>query len=449
VTSVAQRTGRWFDDRLGGARWLRSAMRHVFPDHFSFMFGEIAFYSFVVLVATGVFLTLFFEPSAAETVYQGEYVPLVGLRVSEAYASVLHISFDVPMGLVIRQMHHWAALVFVLAIVLHLCRIFFTGAFRRPRDLNWLIGVTLLLLSMMNGFFGYSLLDDLLSGTGLRIAFSIAESIPVVGLWVAYLFFGGEFPAHSMIPRMFVLHVLVLPAAIAGLLAVHLALVWRQKHTQFPGPLASERSVVGSRLWPSYTARSTSLMLGIVAVLAALGGLAQINPIWLWGPYEPFAVTTGAQPDWYVGWLEGSLRLFPAWEITLFDHTVPALFFSGALLPAVTFGALYAYPFVERRLTGDTAEHEVLERPRDRPLRVGFGAAVLTFYVVLLVAGGQDVFAAWLGITIRHVVIGLRVALLVLPVAVGAVAWKWATDLRAIERAPSTETEIIDRAVTG
>lgn len=438
MTSMAgrrlRRAGGWFDDRVGGAGWLRSAMRHVFPDHFSFMFGEIAAYAFLVLVATGAYLTFFFDASAARVVYRGEYEPLVGLEVTEAYASALDISFSVPMGLLVRQMHHWAALIFVMAIVIHVGRIFFTGAFRRPRELNWVVGVTLLLAALANGFLGYSLLDDLLSGTGLRIAYSIAESIPVIGTWVASLFFGGAFPNESIIPRLFVLHVLIVPAVIAGLLSVHLALVWRQKHTQFPGPAQREDQVVGSRLWPTYAARSTSLLLAVVAVVAALGGLAQINPIWLWGPFEPWAVTTGAQPDWYVGWLEGALRLFPAWELTALGYTVPALFWPGVFLPLVTFGALYAYPFIERRFTGDRAEHELLERPRDRPGRVALGSAVLSFYAVLLLSGSQDVLAAWTGVAVEGIVWSLRAGLLVVPSLVGAVAWRWARDLQGIEK---------------
>lgn len=428
---------RWMDDRTGGAQWFKSALRHVFPDHFSFMFGEIAAYAFAILLATGVFLTFFFVPSATKVTYDGSYSPLVGLPVSRAYESTVHISFDVPMGLLIRQIHHWAALIFVMAILIHLCRVFFTGAFRKPRELNWIIGVTLLLAAMGNGFFGYSLADDLLSGTGLRIAYSIAQAIPVAGTWVASLFFGGEFPSESMIPRMYIMHVLIVPAIILGLLSVHLALVWRQKHTQFQGPGQREDNLVGSRLWPTYTARSVSLLLGMVAVLAALGGLAQINPIWLWGPYEPWAVTTGAQPDWYVGWLEGALRLFPAWEITLFSHTLPAVFWPGIVLPGATFGALYAYPFIEKRLTGDTAAHELLERPRERPLRVAFGAGTIAFYIVLFIAGSQDVIAAWTGITIERMVWVLRAALLVVPLFVAFIAHRWAKDLASIGTEPS------------
>jgi quinol---cytochrome-c reductase cytochrome b subunit len=419
----------WVDDRVGGARWARSALRHVFPDHFSFMLGEVALYCFVILVITGTYLSLFFHASHEEVVYTGSYVPLRGVHMSEAYESVVRISQDERFGLVIRQIHHWAALVFVMAIVLHVSRVFFTGAFRRPRELNWIVGVTLLLLTLANGFLGYSLLDDLLSGTGLRIAYSMAESIPVIGLWTASLFFGGEFPTTSMIPRMFFLHVFVVPAAIAGLLGIHLALIWRQKHTQFPGRRQREDNVVGSRLWPTYAARSVALLLGVFGVLALLGGLVQINPVWLWGPYDPATVTQAAQPDWYVGWLEGALRLFPNWEVNAFGYQIPNPFFPGVLLPLLTFAGLYVYPFVERRLTGDDQEHELLDRPRDRPFRTAFGAGVLTFYVVLFVAGSHDVLATWVGLSVQAVTWVLRVLLFVLPVVVGVVAHRWCLDL--------------------
>src|SRR4051812_26107308 len=314
------------------------------------MLGEIALYSFVILLLTGTYLTFFFDPGSKEVTYHGSYKPLVGVRMTEAYRSAVRLSFDVRAGLVFRQIHHWAALVFLAAIVAHACRIFFTGAFRKPRELNWLIGVTLAVLALANGFLGYSLLDDLLSGTGLRIAYSIAESIPLVGAWVASLFFGGEFPGDASIRRLFIAHELLVPAAIATLIAAHLAMIWRQKHTQFPGPGRTESNVVGSRLYPTYLMKSLSLFFGLFAVLAVLGGLFQINPIWLYGPFEPSAVTTAAQPDWYVGWLEGALRLFPPWEVRVAGVMVPNPFFPGVLVPALFFGGMYAYPFLERRV---------------------------------------------------------------------------------------------------
>ena len=254
----APKVARWIDDRLGASQFARTALNKIFPDHWSFMVGEIAMYAFAVLVLTGIYLTFFFEASTREVVYNGVYAPLRGQTMSAAYRSGLDLIFQVRAGLVMRQVHHWAALVFIGAIIVHLCRVFFTGAFRRPREINWIVGVTLLLLAIANGFFGYSLLDDLLSGTGLRVAYSIALSIPIGGEWLAFLFFGGEFPASATIPRFFVLHVMILPALIIGLLSAHLAILWHQKHTQFPGPGRTERNVVGTPMWTGTSAGSTA-----------------------------------------------------------------------------------------------------------------------------------------------------------------------------------------------
>jgi ubiquinol-cytochrome c reductase cytochrome b subunit len=426
---IAKRLARGIDDRLGTSRAGRSALNKVFPDHWSFLLGEVALYSFMVLVVTGVFLTFFFEPDLKQVVYHGSYAPLDGTSMSAAYRSTVNLSFDVRAGLVMRQMHHWAALVFLAAIVVHLCRIFFTGAFRRPREINWVVGVTMLLLALGNGFAGYSLPDDLLSGTGLRIAYSVVLAIPVIGTWLAFLVFGGPYPSDQIVGRLYIIHVLLIPAALAILMSVHLAVVWRQKHTQFPGPGRREDNVVGTRLWPAYAAKSVGLLFLVAGVVAALGGIAQINPVWLWGPYQPAAVTTAAQPDWYVGFLEGSLRLAPPWDLTLWGHTVPELFVPGVLLPGLTFALLYAWPWIERRFTHDHDDHNLLDRPRDRPLRTAIGVGVLTFYVVLTVAGGQDIIGQHLHVPIDEVTWFLRVALLVVPLAAGGLAYRVCRDL--------------------
>lgn len=441
------RLGRWFDDRLGASRFARGALNKIFPDNWSFMLGEIAMYCFLVLLLTGVFLTFFFEPGTKEVVYHGRYAPLEGVRMSQAYASTVHLSFDVRAGLVIRQIHHWAALLFLAAIVTHLARVFFTGAFRRPRELNWIIGVTMLVMAIFNGFAGYSLPDDLLSGTGLRIGYSIALSVPVVGTWLAFLVFGGEFPAPQTISRLFVMHILLVPALIAVLLTAHLAIVWHQKHTQFPGRGRTEHNVVGSQLWPTYTARSIGLFALIVALLGGLGGLAQINPVWLYGPYTAPAVTTAAQPDWYMGWIEGALRVMPGYRLHVFGYRVPEIILPAVILPGITFVLLYLWPFIEARLTGDRAEHHILDRPRDRPVRTAVGVGVLAFYIVLLVAGGQDIFADKLGVSIVPVTWTLRVALFVVPAASALFSWKLCRDRAAEE--PLAEARTLGDAPIG
>ncbi len=426
---MIRRLSRAIDTRVGAASWVRRAFDHVFPDHWSFMLGEVAAYAFLILVITGVYLTLFFDASLQHVTYHGSYAPLHGLSMSGAYASVVGISFDVRAGLVIRQIHHWAALLFLAVIVIHAARVFFTGAFRKPREPNWMIGITMLILALANGFAGYSLVDDLLSGIGLRIAYSIGESIPVVGVWLVGLFFGGEFPGDQYLGRLYIVHVLIVPALIAVLLSLHLALVWRQKHTQFPAPGRTERNVVGSRLFPTYATRSLALFLGVFAILALLGGIAQINPIWLWGPYSPSATTTAAQPDWYVGWLEGALRLFPPWEVRAFGHVIPNPFFPAVLMPGLLFLGMYAYPFVERRLTRDRASHELLDRPRDHPVRTAVGASVLAYLTVLFVAGSQDIIASTADLSVQSVVWFLRVAVFVVPAVTWFVTWSWCRGL--------------------
>ncbi len=451
---IIKRLARWFDERLGAASFVRTALNKVFPDHWSFMLGELALYLFVILILTGVYLTFFFTPGTKEVVYDGNYAPLRGASMSQAYESVMRISFDVRAGLVMRQIHHWAALLFVGAIIAHLMRIFFTGAFRRPRELNWIVGVTLLILAIANGFTGYSLPDDQLSGTGLRIAYSVVISVPLVGVWTAFLIFGGEFPGNEVLTRFFVLHILIVPALIAALLAVHLAILVRQKHTQYQGRGRKERNVVGARLWPTFTAKTVGLFFFVFAVCAALGGLAQINPVWIWGPFQPAAVSAGSQPDWYVGWLEGSLRLLPGWETRAFGHEIPNPFYSGVVLPGITFMLLYAWPLLEARLTRDRQEHHLLDRPRDRPVRTAFGVAVLAFYTLLFIAGGNDVLAARFEVSVNLITDILRVALFVVPLVSGFFTYRLCKELSARnpipeEPPPPPTAEMIIRTEKG
>ncbi len=416
---------RWVDERLGVAKNGRSLLDKIFPDHWSFLLGEIALYSFVVLIATGVFLSLYFVPSAQDIIYHGAYAPLRGTRVSAAFASTVNLSFSVRSGLVIRQMHHWAADVFVGSIAVHMCRIFFTGAFRKPRELNWMIGITLLILALTNGFIGYSLPDDLVSGTGLRIMFSIVLSIPLVGSYLATFLFGGNFPGDgSIIPRLFILHVLVVPLIILGLLGAHLGLLVRQKHTQFPGHGRTEKNVVGSPMYPTFIAKTTGFMFVVTGVLWALGGLAQINPIWQFGQYEPYKISYAVQPDWYMGWLDGALRIMPPISWTLWGHTIPfVILFPAVLFPGICFNLFYVWPFVEAKVTGDNAEHNLLDRPRDKPRRTAIGVASLAFFFTLFAASSTDVLANYFKISLNEVLWFFRFAVFVVPAAAGVFAY--------------------------
>jgi ubiquinol-cytochrome c reductase cytochrome b subunit len=414
-----RRSARWLDERLGAGEFTRTALNKVFPDHWSFMIGELALYCFMVLVLTGIYLTFFFHPSQQEVVYQGSYVPLQGVEMTDAYRSALDLSFDVRAGLVMRQIHHWAALLFVASMVVHLARVFFTGAFRKPREVNWMIGVTLLILGIFNGFAGYSLLDDQLSGTGLRIAYSITLSIPVAGTWLASFLFGGEFPGPDIINRLYVIHILLIPAAIVVLVTVHLFIVVRQKHTHFPGPGRREDNVVGERLFPTYAAKATGLFFLTVSVLCLLGGLFQINPVWIYGPFNPSEVSAASQPDWYMGWADGALRIMPGYEIRAFGYEIPNPFFPAVLLAGGTFALLYAWPFLEARFMGDHDTHHLADRPRQRPVRTALGVATVVFYVILFLGAASDLISTTFGVSVNAVVWAFRILLFVAPPIAG------------------------------
>lgn len=401
--------------RVGAGSWITKNLRKVFPSHFSFLWGELALYSFMVLLLTGTYLTLFFEGSQETVVYQGSYEPLQGQQVSAAYDSVLRISYDVKGGLLIRQMHHWAALIFLGAIALHMARIFFTGAYRRPRDLNWMIGMTLLVLAIAAGFTGYSLPDDLLSGTGLRITYAIILAIPFIGERLAFLVFGGEWPGTDIVGRLYPVHILIIPLMIIGLLGVHLALVWHQKHTQFRGPGRTEGNVIGERVWPSFAMKSVGLLFLVAGVIAAMGAIFEINPIWLYGPYDSGAATSLSQPDWYVGFLEGALRLMPPWETQIGSYVINNIFYSGVIIPGLIFGGLYMVPIIDRKLTGDDDDHHLLDRPRDAPNRTAFGVASITAVAILFIGGAQDIVARTFELSVGHVTTILQFSFLIAP----------------------------------
>ncbi|MBO0810374.1 MAG: cytochrome b, partial [Actinobacteria bacterium] len=351
-------TGRFLDDRLHGASGLNRFLRKIFPDHWSFLLGEIALYTFIILLLTGTFLTLFFQPSMTEVTYHGVYTPLDGVRMSEAYSSTLSISFDVRGGLLMRQIHHWAALLFIGAIMVHMLRVFFTGAYRKPREFNWLIGIIIFSIAIFEGLFGYSLPDDLLSGTGLKITQGVLESFPIVGTYLSFFLFGGQFPGHDIIPRLYVIHVLIIPAVLLALIAAHVFLTFHLKHTQFPGKGRTNANVIGAPMYPYFMAKTGAFFFFIFAVLALLSTFAQINPIWLFGPYSPSAITAGSQPDFYMGALEGALRMMPNWVWNVAGHTFAFNEFIPALLPlGIIFGGGAMWPFIEQWVTGDRGEH--------------------------------------------------------------------------------------------
>jgi len=414
---VAAGTADWLDSRTGIGYAVKGLARKIFPEHWSFMLGEIALYSFITLLVTGVFLTMFFVPSMNEVEYTGPWTALSGSQMSEAYASTLRLSFEVRGGLLMRQIHHWAALVFMAAIVTHMMRVFFTGAFRKPREVNWIIGFVLLTLGLAAGFSGYSLPDDVLSGNGLRIAEGITRAVPILGSYAAFFIFGGEFPGQDLIPRLFTVHILLVPGLILALVGLHLAFVFLHKHTQFPGSGRSNENVVGYPFFPIYVAKAGGFFFIVFGILALMGATMQINPIWNYGAYDPSPVSAGAQPDWYMLFLEGALRLMPGQaEVVFGDFTVPFnVIVPGMILPLLLLGPLAAYPFVESWVTGDRREHHLLDRPRNAPFRTAFGVSLLTAFVVLILAGSNDLLATHFRLSLNDITWTLRFAVFILP----------------------------------
>ena len=440
------------DTRYHPAAALRRQFNKVFPTHWSFLLGEIALYSFIILLLSGVYLTLFFDPSMAEVIYHGVYQPLNGVQMSRAYESALDISFEVRGGLFVRQLHHWAALMFAASIMVHLARIFFTGAFRRPREANWVIGSLLLILAMFEGYFGYSLPDDLLSGIGLRAALSsITLGMPVIGTWLHWALFGGDFPGTILIPRLYALHILLIPGIILALIGVHMALVWFQKHTQFPGPGRTETNVVGVRVLPVFAIKSGAFFAMITGILGLMGGLLQINAIWNLGPYRPSQVSAGSQPDFYMMWTEGLARLWPAWEFYFWGHTVPGPV-GVALIMGGVFGLLMVYPFLEKKFTGDYAHHNLLQRPRDAPVRTAIGAMAISFYMVLTLAAMNDIIAWKFHISLNATTWIGRIGMVVLPPFIFFITYRWCIGLQRSDRdvlEHGIETGIIKRLPHG
>ena len=407
----------YLDERTSISGFVKELGRKIFPDHWSFMLGEIALWSFVVVFLSGTFLTFFFQASMVETHYYGAYLPLRGIEMSAALESTLRISFDIRGGLLVRQLHHWAALLFVASIGVHMLRVFFTGAFRKPRELNWVVGFILFVLAMAEGFTGYSLPDDLLSGNGLRIIDGMIKGIPLIGTWTSYLLFGGEFPGTTIVGRLYTLHILLLPLILIALLVVHLMLMIVNKHTQYAGPGRTNDNVVGYPMVPIYMSKMGGFLFITFGVLVLIASLFQINPIWNYGPYDPSPVSAGTQPDWYIGFADGALRLAPPnLDLVLFDRT----WSFGILIPLVVlmvFILLVAiYPFIEAWITGDKREHHIAQRPRHAPTRTAIGVAGVIFYAVLWAAASSDIMATHFSLTMEGVIHALQALLIVGPV---------------------------------
>jgi len=433
--SITAKASNYLDERTSISAAVKEFGRKIFPDHWSFLLGEVALYSFVIILLSGTFLTFFFQASMTPVEYAGSYVPLKGVEMSAAMDSTLNISFDIRGGLLMRQVHHWAALLFVASIGLHMLRVFFTGAFRKPRELNWSVGFVLFVLAMAEGFTGYSLPDDLLSGNGLRIIDGMVVGVPVVGTWISFLLFGGEFPGNDIVGRLYTAHILLLPLIVIAFIAIHLMFVIIHKHTQYPGPGRTEENVVGFPVLPVYAAKAGGFFFIVFGVVALIAATVTINPIWNYGPYDPSPVSAGTQPDWYIGFADGALRLMPPHlETYWFGYTWSWNILIPIAILLVFLAAVFAYPFFEAWVTGDKREHHILDRPRNAPVRTAIGAAGVAFYAVMWAAASSDIIATHFKVTMEGVINTLQILLIVAPIAAFIITKRIALALQKKDR---------------
>ncbi|MPZ87045.1 MAG: cytochrome b [Nitriliruptorales bacterium] len=438
------------DQRLRLRKPARKTLNKVFPHHWSFLLGEVAVFSFVILVLTGTYLTFFYRASTDPVIYTGSSSLYDGVRLPAAYESVIRLSNDVPGGLLFRRLHRGASHLFIASTVLHMLRILLTGAFRQPREPNYLLGIVLFMITLGSGFTGYSLLYDSLAGTGIRIAYSSLLAFPFIGDQLAFWVFGGEFPTGDVIPRFFVLHVMLLPGLLIGLVGLHLAILVRQRHTQFPRRgVDGHQFILGKPLWPSQVAESATLVLWIGGLLAVAAVLVPWSDVSLLGPYVPGEVGNNAQPDWFMFWLDGMLRMFPAFEWSLPGVTINGVFVAGILLPGLVFGALILYPFLEKRVYRLEGDWHVLQNPLDIPLRAGFGLGTFSAILFMSAAATSDQLSRITGVPIEGVLWFWRIMTLFAPPLLALAIYRYSRRRlarRDLEVAPGESAESQDLA---
>ena len=412
---VTDRVTRWLDERTRLTRGLESLRKRVVPDHWSLLFGQIAVASFVICSLSGVFLMFFYDPSTTPVVYDGAYEGLRGVEMSRALESTVHLSLEVRGGLLMRQLHHWSASVMIAAVMLHLLRVFFTGAFRKPRELTWLLWFGILLAGMGAGLTGHILPDDALSGTSLMVMDGLLKGIPIIGTWLSALVFQGRFPTGA-VDTFYPLHVLLLPAVIVVFLLVIGMLHVRHKPAQFRGPGRTEHNVVG-RPFMVALVRSGGLFCIVFSVLTLIAATTQVNPVWTYGPADPSVASAGGGALWYLAFLDGAQRLVPpGWEFVFLDRTWTPAIFVPLAVGGLFFLTAMIYPFIERWIVGDNAAHHLLTRPRNAPPRTGIGVAGIVFYGVMWIAGGSDTIALHFSLGNEALIHTLQVAFFLWPV---------------------------------
>ncbi len=279
------------------------------------------------------------------------------------------------------------------------------------------------------------------------------KSIPVLGTYVSFFAFGGEFPGDLIIPRLYTVHVLLIPGLLLALIGLHMLLLVYHKHTQWAGPGRTEQNVVGFPMLPVYAAKAGGFFFIVFGGSALMGALLQINPVWKYGPYNPAEVTAGSQPDWYMGVAEGLLRIMPGWETHIFGFTISwNILIPGVVAPGVIFTMVLLYPFIEAWITGDKREHHLLQRPRNAPNRTAFLVAMMTLYGLLWAAGGNDILAVIFHVNLNYITYFMRGAIFVLPVVAYIVTRRWAISLQRADEARllhGYETGVIMRSPDG
>ncbi|WP_458189612.1 cytochrome b [Haladaptatus sp. NG-WS-4] len=419
----------WFDSRFD-LDPAKSFLGKAFPAEDSFLLGEVALFCFFVLVLTGTFLGFFFEPSTSEVAYEGSVKQYQGQELPESFVSVLHITYDVPFGMLLRRMHHWAAHLFIASMSLHMLRVFFTGAYRNPREPNWVVGTGLALTSMFAAYTGYALPFDEFASTATGIGYNLALSVPLVGETMAKLVFGGQFPSSATIPRFYFLHVFLLPVVIGGLIAVHMTILIRQKHTE----KARESDVAGAQrvakdddsvvvglpAFPNQAAVSAVVFFLTLATLSLLAGFLPVHNIAEYGPNNPATTPGLIMPDWFLMWLYGFLKVIPGWlGFTVFGVHVNTEFIGGIFLPGLVFAAVFLWPFIDRQ---EDPTH-FTANPLDRPWQTAVGIAGVVFVMIASIAGMNNILAELVGTTTDATTTGLLLAMLVGPLLAGAITY--------------------------
>ncbi|WP_373325185.1 cytochrome b [Halomicrobium urmianum] len=402
------RVYRWFDDRLDLDRDV-PFLGKAFPAEDSYLLGEVALFCFLMLVLTGMFLGFFFEPSTSEVEYDGSVAEYQGEELPESFVSVLNITYDVPYGMFLRRLHHWAAHLFVASLSLHMLRVFFSGAYQNPREPNWVVGSGLAVSSMFAAYTGYALPFDEFASTATGIGFSIANSIPILGDVFAQVVFGGEYPSSATVPRFYFIHVFLLPVVIAGLIAVHMGILVRQKHTEAPREddvagdgrrvdRDDDSIVVGLPAFPNQAAISAVVFFLTMATLSLLAGFLPVHNVAEYGPNDPAGTPALIMPDWFLMWVFGFLKLLPGWlgfTVPVVDVHVSTEFIGGMLLPGIVFAVMFAWPFIDYR---EEPRHFGVD-PLARPWQTAVGVAAVVMIMIASIAGMNTIAADITGLS--------------------------------------------------